>query len=205
MRSVEKSARTVEEAVQLALAELGVGRDRVDVQVLSEGRPALFGLIGGRSARVRVTVRESREERVERFLRDLTQAMGADVAIRVTSGTDAVRVEMAGDGAGILIGRHGQTLEALQFLVNLVAVRSGDGPRVLLDVEGYRKRREEALRRMAARAAEQARRSGRRVVLEPMSAQERRLIHMELAGHPHVTTASEGEEPYRRVVVVPRR
>lgn len=205
MRSVEKSARTVEEAVALALAELGADRDRAQVEVLDEGRSPLFGLIGGRNAVVRVTLRESRAERVERFLTEVSKAMGVDSTVRIIEERDVLRAELSGGDAGILIGRHGQTLEALQFLTNLVALRAGDGPRVIVDAEGYRRRREEAVRRMALRTAEQVRRSGRRMVLEPMAAHERRLVHMALAGNPHVITSSEGEEPYRRVVVMPRR
>lgn len=205
MRSVEKSARTVDEAVALALAELGVDRDRAEIEVLDEGRSPLFGLIGGRNAVVRVTVRESRAERVQRFLTEVSRAMGVESSVRIVEEPEVLRVELSGADAGILIGRHGQTLDALQLLTNLVALRAGEGPRVIVDAEGYRKRREEAVRRMALRAAEQVRRSGRKVLLEPMAPHERRVVHMALASNPHVTTSSEGEEPYRRVVVMPRR
>lgn len=220
MRSVEKSARSVDEAVVLALQELGVGREQVDVAVLEEPRSGLFGLLA-RPAVVRVTVRAAppapavvgdgavggadRPEQVRRFLTEVCLAMGLAVRLEVREASDAVQVDVFGDEAGLLIGHHGQTLEALQFLANMVAARVGAGPRIILDVEGYRRRREETLMRLAERLAERVRRSGERVVLEPMSAHERRVIHVALADHSHVTTTSEGEEPNRRVVILPKR
>ncbi|MFO7171749.1 MAG: RNA-binding cell elongation regulator Jag/EloR [Bacillota bacterium] len=205
MRSVERSGRTVEEAVASALAELGVDRSRVEVEVLDEGRPGLFGLLGARKAVVRVTVRETRAERVARFLQEVCRAMGVEARIQTEEAEGYLRVTLSGRDMGLLIGRHGQTLDALQFLANAVANKVEPGPRVLLDVEGYRQRREETLQRLARRLAERVRRTGQRYALEPMPAQERRIIHLALAGHPYVTTVSEGEEPHRRVVLVPRR
>lgn len=205
MRSVEKSARTVEEAIASALQELGISREQAEIEVLDEGRSGLFGLLGSRSAVVRVTARESRPERVERFVREVCAAMGVETQVRVQANDEQVLVEVEGQDAGILIGHHGQTLDALQFLANLVASKAESGPRVILDVEGYRQRREETLNRLAMRLAERVRRTGERCELEPMSAQERRILHLAVADHPHVTTVSEGEEPNRRVVLVPRR
>lgn len=205
MKSVEKSARSVDEAIAAALEELGVPSDRVSVEVLDEGKTGFLG-IGARPAVVRVTLKESRRERVERFLTDLCEAMRLSVKISFDEDEEYIRVNVTGPEAGILIGHHGQTLDALQYLVNLVASKAtDDGRRVLLDVEGYRKRREETLTRLATRMAERAIRSGDPVVLEPMSAQERRVIHLALQDNPKVTTGSQGEEPYRRVVIQPKR
>ncbi|HEY8345805.1 MAG TPA: RNA-binding cell elongation regulator Jag/EloR [Symbiobacteriaceae bacterium] len=206
MKSVEKSARSVDEAIAAALEELGVPSDRVSVEVLDEGRTGFFG-IGARPARVRVTLKETRRERVERFLNDLCDAMRLTVKIAVTEDEEYIRFDVTGPEAGILIGHHGQTLDALQYLVNLVASKAtdGDGRRVLVDVEGYRKRREETLTRLATRMAERVARSGDPVVLEPMSAHERRVIHLALQNNPKVTTGSQGEEPFRRVVIQPKR
>lgn len=213
MRSVEKSARSVDEAISQALQELGVSADEVDVEVLEEPRSGLFGLLS-RNALVRVTVREpvtaqvpphlGRVERVKLFLTDVCNAMGVAVQMELRERDELLQVELRGKEAGLLIGHHGQTLDALQFLTNLVAAREGGGPRIVLDVEGYRRRREEALIRLAERLAERVQRSGERVVLEPMSAQERRVIHMALANHGRVMTTSEGEEPNRRVVILPK-
>lgn len=204
MRSVEKSARSVEEAVAQALAELGTDASRVQVEVLEEAKPGFLGLLGTKHAVVRVTVKETRQERVERFLGDVLRAMGTEVAMTVREEDGTLYVDMAGQEAGLLIGHHGQTLDALQFLTNLAAAKADPGPRIVLDVEGYRRRREETLTRLASRLADKVRRTRQPVELEPMSAHERRVIHMALADHPDVETSSEGEEPNRRVVIMPR-
>lgn len=205
MKSVEKSARSVDEAIAAALEELGVPSDRVTVEVLDEGKGGFLG-IGARPAVVRVTLKENRRERVEKFLNDLCEAMRLVVSVSVDEDEEYIRAEVTGPEAGILIGRHGQTLDALQYLVNLVAAKvDHDERRVLLDVEGYRKRREETLTRLANRLAERVRRTGEPEALEPMNAHERRVIHLALQENPYVTTGSEGDEPFRRVVIQPKR
>lgn len=201
-RSVEKKGKSVEEAVGLALEELQVPRDRVSVEVLETPNRGLFGLIGGKDARVRVTFQPSVEEVALDFLKKVTRAMGMDVGIESSLSEEYLHINITGGDVGALIGHHGQTLEALQYLVSLVATRkSGDKVRVVLDIEGYRKRREETLRSLAARVADRVRRSGQTVALEPMSAQERRVIHLALQDHPGVETKSEGEDPYRKIVI----
>lgn len=205
MKSVEKSGRTVDEAVAAALEELGVPSDRVKVEVLDEGKGGFLG-IGARPAVVRVTLRELRKERVERFINEVCEAMDVAVNIDVHEDADYLYVDIAGREAGMIIGHHGQTLDAMQYLTNLVASKSGeDGQRVVLDVEGYRKRREETLTRLAVRLADRVKRSSEPMVLEPMTAPERRVIHLALQDNPYVVTTSEGEEPFRRVVIQPKR
>lgn len=205
MRAVEKTGRTVDEAVSAALEELGVPSSRVKVEVLDEGKGGFLG-IGAKPAVVRVSVKESRRERVERFLQEVCDAMGVDVSVSVHEESDHLYVELNGREAGMIIGHHGQTLDALQYLTNLVATRAEeDGLRIVLDVEGYRKRREETLTRLANRLADRVKRGGEPMVLEPMSAHERRVIHLALQENPYVVTTSEGEEPFRRVVIQPKR
>lgn len=235
MKTVEKSGRTVDEAVALALAELGVQLDRVTIEVVEEPKKGVLGLIGGKNAVVRVTLKEeaaavavprpdvapvapvsagstkaalseSKQERVERLLKDICRSMKVDCQVVVHSEGETIHADVTGAEAGILIGHHGQTLDAVQFLVNLISAKThDDGVRVVVDVEGYRKRRDETLVRLATRLAERVQRTGEEMVLEPMTAQERRVIHMALADNPYVTTASEGDEPNRRVVITPRR
>jgi spoIIIJ-associated protein len=205
MKTVEKTGRTVDEALAAALEELGVPSDRVKVEVLDEGKGGFLGF-GARPAVVRVTLRESRRERVEQFLQEVCDAMAVDVSVSLREDQEYLYVDVNGAEAGILIGHHGQTLEAMQYLLNLVASRAeDDNRRVLLDVEGYRKRREETLTKLATRLADRVRRSGEPMVLEPMSAHERRVIHLALQDNPYVVTVSEGEEPFRRVVIQPKR
>ncbi|HYG58893.1 MAG TPA: RNA-binding cell elongation regulator Jag/EloR [Symbiobacteriaceae bacterium] len=205
MRSVEKQGRTVDEALAAALDALGVPSDRVKVEVLDEGKGGFLG-IGAKPAIVRVTLKESRKERVEQFLGDVCDAMEVDVNVTVHSEGEYLHADIGGREAGILIGHHGQTLDAMQYLLNLVVSKvEDDSQRVVLDVEGYRKRREETLVRLATRLAERVKRNGEPMVLEPMTAQERRVIHLALQDNPHVVTGSEGEDPFRRVVIQVRK
>ncbi|MEW5762482.1 MAG: RNA-binding cell elongation regulator Jag/EloR [Bacillota bacterium] len=206
MKAVEKSGKTVEEAVAAALQELGVGREQVKVEVLEEGTRGLLGLIGGRAARVRVTVEESVKDRAVSLLREVVGAMELEADILAQEEGDTLTITLQGKHLGALIGRRGETLNALQYLVNVAANRnSEEKKRIVLDVEGYRKKREETLQRLALRLAEKARRRGRSVVLEPMNPQERRIIHMTLRGQEDIYTFSEGEEPFRKIVIAPRK
>lgn len=214
MESREISAKTVEEAIEIALKELGVGREEAEVEVLSKGRTGILGW-GGEPARVRVRVRprgESQEQATlaVQSLEKLLRAMNiqATVVLKEQSATpgNPVALDIRGQDLGILIGRRGETLAALQFLVSLMVSRQVKArTRISVDVDGYRQRRQDSLRSLAMRLAEQVKSSGQPVTLEPMPARERRIIHLSLASHPTVTTASVGEGDGRRVTIVPRR
>ena len=291
MRSIEASGKTVEDAIQAGLKELGCDITDVTYEVLDQGKPGLFGMFG-RLAKIRMTRREEEadefatigisslkepekksapkaekpapkaepekkaapkaekpapkadvkpesrptpkaekpkaepkpalkqeepeEPLVERspeeysenakaacaFLETVTKGMGVDVKMAVAENEKHLSVAMTGDELGILIGRRGDTLDALQYLTSLVVnKKKNDYVRVSLDSENYRAKREEALTRLAERMAYKAQKSGRRVALEPMNPYERRILHSALQNHPAVTTHSEGEEPYRRVII----
>jgi spoIIIJ-associated protein len=206
MKEVIKSGKTVAEAVQAALEELRASRDEVVVEVLSEPTKGLFGLVGGKPAVVRVTCKETAGTRARVLVESVLGAMGLTGEVSVSEDEEGVQVEIRGEKMGVLIGRRGETLNALQYLVGLAVNRSeAEKRRVQLDVEGYRKKREETLRELALKLAEKAKRRGRNVVLEPMSSQERRVIHMALKGRNDIYTFSEGEEPFRKIVISPRR
>lgn len=207
MREVEKAGRSVEEAVAAALAALGVDRDAVEVEVLSdEGVRGFLGLLRSREVRVRVFLKPSKGEFAAEFLRELGDIMELPLKVVAREEGDAIHVDMEGSDVALLIGRHGQTLDALQLLTNIAAGRGTEDRRqVVVDVEGYRRRRGEALERLALRLAAQAVRTRREVEMEPMSAQERRLVHLALQGDTRVSTESRGEEPERRVVILPLR
>lgn len=206
MRSVEAKGRTVDEAVDEALRRMNLGRDEVDVEVLEEPSRGLFGLIGAKEARVRVTRRVSKGDYAEELIREVFSSVGARVRIQRTVQEGIVGFDVSGEGAEIFIGRRGETLNALQFLVNVAAGhKSAEPVRIVLDIEGYKDRRKRRLEQIALRAAERARRTGERVVLEPMAAGDRRVIHLALQGCAGVTSRSEGEEPFRRVVVTRKR
>lgn len=307
MNSIEKSAKTVKEAVRLGLEELNCDSADVDIEVLEMGSPGIFGMFG-KPAKVRLTrkkpdkdfeiemptlsldnssagrrnrseknqkkkeTREPREARNERqegeeeaaekpaspkperkskprarrekdnreaakpaensekpsvesveeepfvatpeeqlsesalkastFISELTEKMGAPVTMEIQETPEQLRVKMAGDNISMLIGRRGETLDSVQYLTSLCVNRGReDYLRVSLDTENYRAKREEALRKLAVRMANRARKTGKRVALEPMNPYERRILHSALQNEPDVTTHSEGEEPYRRVII----
>nr|WP_122012590.1 RNA-binding cell elongation regulator Jag/EloR [Maliibacterium massiliense] len=202
LKSVEKSAKTVNDAIALALEELALSRDDVQIEVLDEGKPALLGFMGGRPAQVRVTQKETGALRACAFLEGVTSRMGLRATVQADQQEDALRVDVAGEGMGALIGHHGDTLDALQYLTSLVVNHHSEQYcRVTLDTENYRAKRAETLQRLAERMAAKAVRVGR-VALEPMNPYERRILHTALQGNAQVTTHSEGEEPYRRVIIV---
>ena len=197
----EASAKTVELAVALALEELNATAEQVEIEVLNEGRAGILG-IGRSDAKVRVTVKDTPELRAEKFLAGLAEKMGTTATVTAKMGEDALNVDMEGENMGMFIGHHGETLDAVQYLTSLVVNRGQDPyTRVIVDTEGYRDKRVKALQQLAERTAARAVRTGR-VALEPMNPYERRILHTTLQDHPRVTTYSEGEEPYRRVIVV---
>lgn len=204
MEVIEKTGKTVEEALEAALTELGMDRDQVEYRVIEAPSKPLFGLLGGREAKVEVIVKKADPIGQARlFLEKVTQAMGLSVTIEIVETDENVTLNLRGEDLGVLIGKHGQTLDALQYLTSLASQRdSKERIRFVVDIEDYRKRRAETLEQLALRLAERVKRSGERVVLEPMTPHERKIIHLSLQGDARVETYSEGQEPYRRVVIV---
>ncbi|MBE3590952.1 MAG: Jag N-terminal domain-containing protein [Firmicutes bacterium] len=200
----EWTGESVEAAVGAALRALGQPRERVEIEVLEEPGGGVFG-IGRRPARVRVRLRPSFGEAATAFVRAVVAYLGEDVEVREAERVErGWRIEVAGRASGALIGRRGQTLRALEYLAEVHAARrSGERAALVLDVNDYRRRREEALVKMARRAAQEVLRSRRERRLEAMTSYERRIVHMALQGMRGVTTESEGEEPNRRVVIRP--
>lgn len=205
---VEKTGKTVDEAKQAALSELGVDPALVEFVEVVEPTKGFLGLLGGKPARVKAVVRElSPIEKAEKFLSDIFKAMKLDIEIEKSESEDGTIFNLIGDNLGILIGKHGQTLDSLQYLSNLAANRglTDNKVRVIIDIENYRSRREDTLRRLAMRLADKVRRTGERIVLEPMNRHERKIIHMALQDNYRVSTYSSGDEPYRKVVIELKR
>lgn len=200
---VEKSAKTVEQAVELALQELGAARDAVEVEVLDPGAKGVLGLFGGKDAQVRVTYNDHDPARdAIRFLQPIFASLRVSATHTVEERDGIVWITFRGKGLGAIIGRRGETLDALQYLTNLaVNRRFEEKTRIVLDVEGYRAEREKTLVNLARKMADKARRSDRDVILEPMSPHERRIIHIALQDAEGVKTVSVGEEPYRKVII----
>lgn len=218
---VEKTGKTVEDALRAALIELNVTENCVDYEVLETPSKGFFGLIGSKPAKIRVTVKEAEviEESISvkqtskpldtaiLFLEDIFRGMHMKVDIEVKETLDGIVLDLHGEDLGILIGKHGQTLDALQYLTNLAANRdmSEAKVRIIIDVENYRKRREETLYRLAMRLADKVKRTGDKITLEPMSRHERKVIHMALQDERRILTYSDGEEPFRKVVIALKR
>jgi len=218
--SIESEGETIDEAIANAVAALGVPRERLQVEVLNDARRGLLGF-GGQKARVRVSPREDAPatdplagvevgagEDAVRVLRELLALMDVpgDVEPPSTDQDGQIVLRIASEAGGLLIGRRGQTLDALEHLINRIVARQDEhGGRILLDAEGYRERRTRELREMAVRFAARARQTGRAQSLNPLSARERRIVHLALAGATTVTTRSVGEGQLRRVVIYPAR
>lgn len=206
MKIVEKIGKTVEEAVEMALKELEATRDEVDVEVLEEPSKGILGLIKVKPARVKVILKENPLNRASGLLKDIFQNMDLDVKIKISEKEKTMFINLEGPELGILIGRRGETLDALQYLVNLSANKNQETrKKIIIDIEGYRNRREKTLQRLALKLADKAKQRGRNVVLEPMSSQERRIIHTALQGRDDIYTFSEGEEPYRKIIISPKK
>lgn len=203
MKIIEMTGRTVEEAVRNALNELKVSEDKIEVEILEEGSKGLFKLIGAKPARIRAKVKRDYIYEAKVFLRDILNAMGIKAEIRIKEENETIKIFLTGPDMGILIGYRGETLDSLQYLVSLVVNKGHETAykRVVLDTENYRSKREETLRRLAQKVAGTVRRTGKLIKLEPMNPYERRIIHSALQDDRYVQTFSEGEEPYRRVVI----
>ncbi|WP_159888111.1 RNA-binding cell elongation regulator Jag/EloR [Paenibacillus puerhi] len=205
MKKIVVTGKTIEDAVRSGLLQLGTTEDRVNVQVLEQPSKGLFGLIGVKNAKVELELLPDAMEEAVKFLQDILRTMELDVRIEQKQDKEGIELHMHGGELGMLIGRRGQTLDALQYLVNIVANRYSDRHlRVVLDAEQFRERRKKTLEELADRLADRAIRTKKEVVLEPMSPQERKVIHYQLQQHPRVKTFSRGEDPNRRVVIVLR-
>jgi spoIIIJ-associated protein len=223
--TLEVIAPSVEEAVSRGVEQLGVPREMLDVDILDEGSKGFLGL-GGRQVRVRLTLKSAGAshqagpapaaplgDSLLDFCVQTTSELLAKMKIKArvvakygeadAEGELPVLIDIHGDDLSVLIGRRAETLNALQYILALIVSKEASRwVQVIVDVEGYRARRERQLRQLATRMAEQAVRTGKRQLLEPMSAAERRIVHLELRGHEAVTTESVGEEPNRKVSII---
>ena len=203
MKVIEIMGKTVDDAINNALTELNVTIDKVKVETIDEGSKGFLNIIGVKPAKIRVTVKRDSLNEAKTFLDEVLQSMSMNAEVKLKDENNEIKIELIGPNMGLLIGYRGETLDALQYLVSLVVNKSHDEEykRVVLDTENYRAKREETLKRLASKIAYKVRVSGRILKLEPMNPYERRIIHSSLQNDSHICTFSEGEEPYRRVVV----
>lgn len=203
MDFIEVSAKNVDDAVIEACQKLVVTRDKLEYEVIEEGSTGFLG-IGAKPAVIKARVKSSIDGKAVDFLKEVFAAMNMAVVIdaKFDETNNNLDIDLSGDDMGVLIGKRGQTLDSLQYLVSLVVNKDvQDYVRVKVDTEDYRRRRKETLENLAKNIAYKVKRTKRAVALEPMNPYERRVIHSALQNDKYVTTHSEGDEPFRRVVV----
>lgn len=203
MDFIEVSAKNVDDAVIEACQKLVVTRDKLEYEVIEEGSNGFLG-IGSKPAIIKARVKSTVDGKAVDFLKEVFAAMNMAVVIdaRFDETDNNLDIDLSGDDMGVLIGKRGQTLDSLQYLVSLVVNKDAqDYIRVKVDTEDYRRRRKETLENLAKNIAYKVKRTKRPVSLEPMNPYERRVIHSALQNDKYVTTHSEGDEPFRRVVV----
>ncbi|MDR1617380.1 MAG: protein jag [Syntrophomonadaceae bacterium] len=205
-QTVEKRGKSVEEAIDAALLELGCDRQQVSIDIIEEPSKGLLGLgFGKKSALVRATLiaQESEEEAVTKVLKKLLDKMNLDYRIdKIDREGNQFNINLVGKDKGLLIGRKGETLNAIQFIVSLIVNKARENKvRIALDVEEYRKQRENSLVELANRLSDKVKKTQKNVVMRPMNSQERKVVHTVLQNDPQIITYSLGEEPNRKVVI----
>ena len=219
----EFEGKTMEEAQAKACKELGLSLDEMETEVLSYGSTGIFGLVGVKKARIRVAVPESiaqavpssetepaapqdMTETAKEILQEIISYIVDDTSVTATTTSGEMTLEIEGGNAALLIGKHGKTLDALQYIVQRVVQKQGVAKmRVTVDVEGYRNRRKESLSRLALRLSEKAKQSGKPATIKPMNAYDRRIVHLALKKDPKVRTQSKGTGSFRKVVIYPQK
>ena len=224
---LEIEDKTIDEAIQSACNKFNLPREKLNIEILSEGSSGLLGILGARKARIRAKIlsfdigtdnspREESKEKMQAdedisleaktFIEGLLSQIGIDFPVEAEENGDYIILNIQGDGGGLLIGRGGQTLDAIQYLTNKVLNKNGNGgKRIILDTENYRKKREESLTTLAEKLGEKAKKIRRPVTVNPMSAHDRRIIHMALQNDSDLTTRSRGEGAFRKILIVPNK
>jgi spoIIIJ-associated protein len=228
MKSVETEGKTIEEAIAKACEKLKASREDLEIEVLSNGSAGFLGLVGGRKAQIRATLKkeppassqpgaseqsamahlvaDDAAEQGKKTLTELLRLLEVNASVDLQEDSEQILLDIKGDGSGLLIGRKGQTLDALEYLVNKMVQKGAPGAkRIILDTENYRSRREESLVQLAQRLGERAKRLGRPVTISPMSAHDRRIVHLALQNDKTLQTRSTGSGLYRRLVITPEK
>ena len=205
MNEIEATGRTVDEAVESALTELDIKKDNAKVEVKEEPSQGILGIIGSKNARVVVKPLSDQKEYLEKYIKDMLKYMDIEGSVHVTEDDEKLKAEIFGEKAGILIGRRGRILSEIQYLISVIVRRQFSGLKkmVVVDIENYRDKREKTLSKLAKSVAQRVSKENCEQALEPMSPQERRIIHLALQDFPGIKTYSSGEEPYRKVVITP--
>lgn len=203
MKFVEVTGKSVNEAIENALKELNITKDRAIIDIIDEGSKGFLNLIGNKPAKVKVTVKRDYVEEAYNFIKSVLDSMGILAEIKIKEDNDVININLTGPKMGLVIGYRGETLDSLQYLISLVVNKHHDVPykKVILDTENYRSKREETLKHVALKLANKVKKNKKVFKLEPMNPYERRIIHAALQENDTIITYSEGDEPFRRVVI----
>jgi spoIIIJ-associated protein len=202
VKALEVSAKTVDEAVSIAVLKLGADKERLEIEILEQPVKGLFGMIGAKDAKIRASVKLNASDKANDFLVKLLGFMGVSASVQVSEEDETVSAKIEGNQVGMLIGHRGETLDAIQYLTGIVANRDEQNhKRVTVDTQDYRIKREKTLINLAERLAKNVYKTKKDISLEPMNPYERRIIHATLQDNQYVRTYSKGDEPYRRVVL----
>lgn len=203
MKTIEFTGKTVEDALENALSELKVSNDKVEYTITDEGSKGFLGLIGSKPAKISVTIKKTPLEECELFLQEMLLKMDVNAEILVREEADKVFIDVKGEEVGTIIGYRGETLDSIQYLLNIFINKANKGiyKRVILDAGEYRVKREETLKKLAQKTAYKVKKYGRTMRFEPMNPYERKIIHSALQDDNKIITKSEGQEPFRRIVV----
>ncbi|NLB22533.1 MAG: protein jag [Clostridium sp.] len=208
MEIIKVTGKTLDEAIQSAKSSLDCSLDQMDYKVLEEGTRGILGF-GAKPYVIEASRKEEPlTDKVKKFVRVVLDEMGLMAEVKVHEEEENICVNLTGPKMGLIIGYRGETLDALQYLTNLAINRERsreEYTRIIIDTEGYRKKREETLKRLAEKTAWKVNKYGKSIKLDAMNPYERRIIHFKLQDYPDVTTYSEGQEPYRKVVVAPEK
>jgi len=205
MTPLEVEGKTIDEAIELACTELNVPREKLEVEVLSSGSTGIFGIVGTKKAKIRAILKEPTVDLpalAEKVTREIIDLMGLEAAIRTKADGNTVHLHFEGEKSGLLIGRRGQTLDALQYLITRILQRQvSDKVKLTLDSGDYRSRREEYLVDLALKMAEKAKTTGKPVVLSPLNAHDRRIIHLALEKDKSLKTISRGDGLVKKMII----
>ena len=206
MNTVKMKGKSVEDAIKAALEVLKVDRDSVEIRVIDEGEGGMLGVFGGRDAEVEVKARLSTEEAAKSILQEILDKMGFMAQVYVAENIgDSISLDVKGDDISLIIGKEGQTIDALQYIVNICANKGKEARlKIIVDAGGYRKKQEKRVERIAKEYADEVMVSGKEIKLPPMNARERRIVHMTIKEIKDVVSQSTGEGINRRVVISPR-
>ncbi len=206
MNEIEVTGKTMDEALAKAITNLGIKKENASVEVIEEPNNGILGFFGTKNARLLVKADKNPGEYIESYLKELINYMGIEGTVNVYEDDMKLKAEINGQDVGTLIGRRGRTLSDIQYLLSVVLRRQFNNYKkmIIIDIENYRERREKTLTQLAKSVARRVNNEECEIELEPMTPQERRVIHLALQDHKGVTTRSVGDEPYRKVVIVPR-